>query len=46
MIFCNINPSKTRTVPQMLTPFIGIMTNLNKKITEADPKYDSIEQLT
>lgn len=31
-IFCGITPSRTRTLPQMLTPFVGILTNLYKKI--------------
>lgn len=31
-VFCNITPSRTRNSAQMLTPFIGILTNLYKKI--------------
>ena len=39
--FCSKLQSKSRTLPQFLVPFIGILTNLYKAIAELSPKNGS-----
>jgi hypothetical protein len=41
--FCKITPSRTRNLAQMLTPFIGILTNLHREIRQStNTRHDSL----
>lgn len=37
-------PTRTRTLPQMLTPFVGILTNLYSKMPNTPGDLDSIKE--
>ena len=43
--FCQLSPTRTRSLPQVLTPFIGILTNLYQKmkLCPEDTTIDSLE---